>query len=675
MKEKRAPAFPAEGGRQRPSIPHRLQFGLFLAVEGVLRMLHVEWVWRVGFLLGWLLWLPARPYRRLVLDNLALALPELSETERRRLGRLHFARLGANVLCGFKLPLMSREAVLSRVVLEGEENIERANAPGQNVVYAVSHLSCWELLTQVPELFTGGRPRGSVYQRLGNPLLNALVLRRRQALGYRLFDRADGFAEPMKFVREGGCLGILVDQHAGDHGVWCPFFGRLASTTTLAALLARRADALLMPVAVSHNGMARWRVRFLPAVPGAGGEGESAGVETVTARLTQEVENLVREDPADWFWVHNRWKTPRPNFLLENYRRGVVLPPGMEASRLKRFEVIARSPNWLGDACMALPAVRAIKGGRPDLRLTVLGPEKLRDLWESMPEVDAYIGKAGGESVWRVAARVRATGLRYDAAILFTNSLRSTLELWLAGARRLAGFRGSLRRRLLGQVCPEPKPNRPPEHHALRYGRLAAHAGARFEAHEAMAGAAGEGVQGGTGTLRLGLCAGAEYGPAKRWPLERFAAVANEVAREAGLAVEWLLVGAPGEREMGERLSGMIEAPHVNLVGTTSLRELIARLRECVLLLTNDTGTMHLAAALGVPTVSIFGSTEPSLTGPTGGGHRVVRHHVPCSPCFRRECPFGHYDCMTGITVERVSREVLALLEARNAPAPRSPVA
>ncbi|HSI65554.1 MAG TPA: glycosyltransferase family 9 protein, partial [Candidatus Saccharimonadia bacterium] len=93
-----------------------------------------------------------------------------------------------------------------------------------------------------------------------------------------------------------------------------------------------------------------------------------------------------------------------------------------------------------------------------------------------------------------------------------------------------------------------------------------------------------------------------------------------------------------------------------NLVGKTSLSELIARLRTCRVLLTNDTGTMHLAASLGVPTVSIFGSTEPVLTGPLGAHHRVVRHHVPCSPCFRRECPFGHYDCMKKVTPEQVER-------------------
>ena len=123
--------------------------------------------------------------------------------------------------------------------------------------------------------------------------------------------------------------------------------------------------------------------------------------------------------------------------------------------------------------------------------------------------------------------------------------------------------------------------------------------------------------------------------------------------------MEWVLFGAPGEAgAMGEQLSSMLRVKHLNLVGKTSLDDLIHCLRECTLLVSNDTGTMHLAAALGVPTVSIFGSTEPILTGPLGPQHTIVRHHVPCSPCFKRECPFGHYECMTKITPMQVAQVV-----------------
>lgn len=655
----------SETDGRKISAAHWLQYGAFQSVEWLLRLLPLEWMVRLGRLLGTATYWLAPRYRRLAKANLRIAFSgEWSEVQIQQTAREHFATLGGNLLAGFKLPLMPEQEILRRVSSEGVEHVQAADREGRNIIYAVCHLSCWELLTQVPTLYVFGRKPGSIFQPLANPLLNDLVLRRREKLGYTLFDRSEGFTEPMKFVKEGGCLGVLVDQHAGDHGTWTPFFGRLASTTPLAALLARRGNALLLPIIIQTTGIGRWKLKILPPVAGRTGE-KSPGIEQVTAQLNGVVESVIREQPADWFWVHNRWKTPNPNFLLTDYRRGITLPQGADSPPLKPFEVVVRSPNWLGDACMALPAVRALKQGRPDLRLTVFGPEKLRDLWISQPEVDDYVGKAGKEGLFSASARLRGTGVRYDAGILFTNSTRSTLEFWLAGIPRLVGYRGSIRSWFLNQQCPEPPAGRPPLHHMEKYLRIIAHAGGATQdpALRAPARPSGPRTAGGA-TLRLGLCAGAEYGQAKRWPLERYAQAADEISARLPQPAEWLFFGAPGEKAMGETLSVQVTAAHRNLVGRTTLAELIAELRTCDLLLTNDTGTMHLAAALGVPTVSIFGSTEPSLTGPVGDPHRVLRHHVPCSPCFKRECPFGHYDCMTGMSVEKVVSAVVKSLLA-----------
>jgi lipopolysaccharide heptosyltransferase II len=654
----------SETDQRKISAAHWVQYGAFQAVELGLKLLPLGGLIRLGRFFGGVTYWLAGSYRRLALNNLSIAFSgEWSEKRIRKTAREHFATLGGNLLAGFKLPLMPEAEILKRVTSEGVEHVQAADREGRNIVYAVCHLSCWELLTQVPTLYVFGRKPGSIFQPLANPLLNKLVLRRREKLGYTLFDRSEGFTEPMKFIKEGGCLGVLVDQHAGDHGVWCPFFGRLASTTPLAALLARRGNALLLPIIIQNDGIGRWKLKILPAVSGQAGT-KSPSVEQVTVRLNAVVENVIREQPADWFWVHNRWKTPKPNFLLTDYRRGITLPEGMQTRQLKPFEVVVRAPNWLGDACMALPAVRALKKGRPDLRLTVFGPEKLRDLWLSQPEVDAYIGKVGKEGLRHASARLRQTGVHYDVGVLFTNSTRSTLEFWLAGIPRLVGYKGSIRSWFLNQICPDPPTGKPPLHHTEKYLRLIAHSGGKTDdpALRAPAQFSRDASEG--DPLRLGLCAGAEYGQAKRWPLERFAQAATQISERLSRPAEWLLFGAPGEKEMGETLSAQVTAPHQNRVGKTSLAELIQELRTCDLLLTNDTGTMHLAAALGVPTVSIFGSTEPSLTGPLGNRHHVLRHHVPCSPCFKRECPFGHYQCMTGMSVEKVVDTVVKVLSA-----------
>src|SRR5204863_2555919 len=137
------------------------------------------------------------------------------------------------------------------------------------------------------------------------------------------------------------------------------------------------------------------------------------------------------------------------------------------------------------------------------------------------------------------------------------------------------------------------------------------------------------------------LCPGAEYGPAKQWP--RFAEVAQEIAGR--FPVQWILFGTATDVPIGAKIAEALGDKCVNRIGQTTLEQLIDELRGCRLLLTNDTGTMHLAALLGVPTVAIFGSTEPKLTGPIGHGHLILRRQVECSPCFLRDCPID-FRCM-----------------------------
>ncbi len=632
-----------------------LVYALFRCVEGILMLLPLIVIWHVGRVLGTLAYFLAGKYRKLALHNLRIAFGRgKSESERRSIAREHFKSLFANILCGFKLPLMNEADLCKHVRSEGIERAQAAYDDGKRpILNLVLHASCWEILTQVPSMYVRGHQAGAIFQSLRNPWLNALVLRRREKLGYALFDRQSGFNAPMKFMRAAGQIGVLVDQHAGDHGLWSPFFDRLASTTTIAALMAMRTDAVVLPMMVYDDGPARWRLVCAPAVKSAEAEPTAEGL---TVAINVAVEGLIREQPACWFWVHNRWKLPKPHFLLPNYRRGVAYPVGYDLNRLQPFELLIRSPNWLGDACMAFPMVRAIKRGRPDMKITVLGPDKLEELWMSMPEVSRYIGKPAKEGLFAVAKRIKGTGVHFDAAVLCTNSTRSTLEIWLAGIPRRVGFKGSLRAKLLNQIIEEPTNDGTKEHHAHRYLRLAAGIGADIKQDGLWD--AGSAPASSDGTIRVGVCAGAEYGPAKRWPLERFAEVVNQVSAQHA-QFRWQLFGAPGEKEMGEKLSAMLQAPHENLVGKTRLTELIAKLRECQLLLTNDTGTMHLAAALGIPTVSIFGSTCPIETGPLGERHTVIQHKVPCSPCFDRECRFGHYDCMTKVTPAEVAAAVL----------------
>ena len=158
----------------------------------------------------------------------------------------------------------------------------------------------------------------------------------------------------------------------------------------------------------------------------------------------------------------------------------------------------------------------------------------------------------------------------------------------------------------------------------------------------------------------LGVCPGAEYGPAKRWPAERFRKTMQLVSEK--LPCSWVVVGTENDRTVADEILRGFEGSAENLAGKTSLDELMKRLSSFRALLTNDTGTMHLADALGIPLVAVFGSTEPRLTGPRSPTSTILRHQVECSPCFLRECPLD-FRCMHAVAPEEAAQAMLALVK------------
>jgi lipopolysaccharide heptosyltransferase II len=627
-----------------------LTYLLYRSVESAARLLPMTLCWYLGAAAGTLASWLLPSYRHLARRNLTIAFArDLSTTQINQLTRQHFKTLGGNLLCSLKMPWIPVGKLKNHLTIEGVENVELAFKAGRGFIYALLHMGNWEVLSQV--VVSKGTSGGAMYQPLTNPFLDAHVLRCRQRTGCRLFNRHDGFNGPVRWLRNNGGVGILVDQHAGDAGQWSPLFGRLASTTNLAALLSRKTGAPILPVSVVTDAPGRWRMIISPKLDAP------PDIELATAALNVALESNIRSSPHDWFWVHNRWKTPNPEFLLAKYRRGITLPPSMPPDSLQPFHILVRSPNWLGDACMAVPAVRALKRGRPDARVTILAPEKIAAVWRMVPDVDEVIPFPKNASILTVANLLKKAGHPWDSGILLPNSLRSALEMKLAGVLRIVGYKGHWRRKLLHQIIPPRKKVGPVEHHSRFYLRIAWRLGANVEdpsLHDPVLPPPEP-----SSPLTLGLCAGAEYGPAKRWPLDRFAEAARAVASK--LPCHWLIFGAPAEKNMGAQLASLIGTSAENLAGQTTLDELAARLRQCRLLLTNDTGTMHFAQLLGTPVIAIFGSTEPAATGPLSPASTVVRRHVECSPCFRRTCPID-FRCMLEIPADTVADTVLAKL-------------
>ena len=333
-----------------------------------------------------------------------------------------------------------------------------------------------------------------------------------------------------------------------------------------------------------------------------------------------------------------------------------------------------RATNWLGDAVMSLPAVRAIRQVFPHAHLTVLARPSVADLYARESAIDRVIpcpAARGWAERRALAERLRAE--RFDGAILLPNSFDSALTVWLAGIPERIGYGRDGRSLLLTRAIPVPEPGDIPRHERFYYLELLRRAGMieHFPACEEIrldgigearsAGAAFLEALGVTGPV-IGINPGAAYGNAKRWPAERFRESAREVAGAVGATV--LVLGSKAERALCETVAEPLGQAGIavrNLAGETSLREFIDVTAACRVVLTNDSGAMHVASALGTPVVAVFGATDDTTTGPASSAARVVREHAECSPCLLRECPIDHR-CMTRVTAARVATEASLLL-------------
>ncbi len=339
------------------------------------------------------------------------------------------------------------------------------------------------------------------------------------------------------------------------------------------------------------------------------------------------------------------------------------------------MKILVRATNWIGDAVMSLPALRAIRVRFPDAEIAVLARPWVADLYSAESAINRVIPLEGAPGLKDLAAKWKIAGLlrseRFDLAILFPNSFESAAVVFLGRARRRIGYARDGRGLLLTDSIALPKAGEGPKHERFYYLEMLRRAGlidALPEAPEIrLEGADAARARGvalfaarGIALPVIGVSPGAAYGGAKRWLPERFADSARQLAEQCGGTVA--VFGSAGERAMCEEVA--VAAGGHNFAGSTTLREFIDMTAACRVYLTNDSGAMHIASALGVPSVTVFGPTDETATGPTGPHARLVREPVSCAPCKLRECPIDH-KCMTGVTAGRVVDEARTALASR----------
>ncbi len=335
------------------------------------------------------------------------------------------------------------------------------------------------------------------------------------------------------------------------------------------------------------------------------------------------------------------------------------------------LSILLRSTNWIGDAIMTTPALGLLKRALPDANISVLARPWVQAVFASNPAVSRIIPLEKGGLRYRLALASRLRKDGFHLAVLFPNSFDSALIPWLSRITLRAGYRTDARRFFLNMPVKVPA-DKGKRHQVHYYCHLIEELSHRIPGAERVNagtrppdlflrvpenGVAGArrlledaGISG-DGRPLVGLNPGAAYGPAKCWPVEKYARLALKL-REA-LDCHILVFGTGGERAAGAKICEFSDRYVHNFAGKTSLEQVMGLIDSLDLLVTNDSGLMHVGAALGTRLVAIFGSTNPVTTGPWSRNAVVVRHELPCSPCLKRTCS-ADFKCMKDIRVEEV---------------------
>lgn len=335
-------------------------------------------------------------------------------------------------------------------------------------------------------------------------------------------------------------------------------------------------------------------------------------------------------------------------------------------------KLLVRAVNWVGDAVMTTPAIGAIRERFPQAEITILANPLVSQMFSPHSWVDRVItfdrngAHKGIAGRFRLASQIRKQA--FDAAIILPNSFESALIPWMAGIPIRLG-KSSDGRAFMLTGCYNPDPQKPAGHEVGYYLDLVSHFGITGVARvphltvteQELGNAAVRLAEGGAsdGDFIIGINPGAAFGSAKRWYPERFAEVARQLA--AAWNAKVVIFGGPGEIDIAAGIAGHLGGQCLNLAGRTSLRELMALIGSCDFFVSNDSGPMHIAAALDVPLVAIFGSTDHATTSPYTDKAVIVRKDVECAPCKLRECPTDHR-CMLEVTADDVVQAALGLM-------------
>ncbi len=450
----------------------------------------------------------------------------------------------------------------------------------------------------------------------------------------------------IQVLERGHGLGFELHFYPGeDPAVLMPFLGELTPVSLKPAQFAVQTRAPVIPVWCREESAEQYVLEFGEPMLGY------QSPEALTTALLGHFGNRLRQSPAEIDWESDCWDPPAKRLLTSRRALPLHLPQGESMESVSPLSILAQLPTNTKEACLAIPALRALKRGRPDVHLSVFCKEDLTPLISQLPECDRWVTAPEEDSP------------PYDLGVVLSKEESAVTQMRSFPVIRLLGMENHPSASQFDDLLPVPRKLGPPEHRHRRYLRVAHRLGAKVE---------------GDPTLKaplpykrrppakwtIGLAPESEGGPAFQWNPDRFIdLIAGAPFRDQ---VMWkVFLNDPDGRstpEWDERLS-LLEGVPVQLdAAMNALDDTLERMSQCQALVANDNLFLHLAAAIGVPVVAIYGPSEPAETAPSGAHAVVLRKHVECSPCFLKECALDHR-CLNSISVDDVGDALESLLK------------
>lgn len=618
-----------------------------------------SWALWLGSHLGLLVYVLDRKHRRVAKANLIHTLAAgRSYSETSRLVRRSFSYSGIRFVEFLRIEKFSRRDYLTYLHIRGKANAEEAFARGKGIIYLTSHLGSRELIGTALKAvgYHCVEVIGPETKRRLSKVLTPCRLRKDIAP----IEDEKAKSQLIARLRNNEAVCISIRQNTGGGEVYVDFLGRPAPMGTLPAELAIKTDAAVLPTFLLLDKYRRYTLIFEKPLIVTSTGSPDAEVLSETASFCKVVERYVGKYPVQWPWAYDSWSPPQNPRVQRSFRE------------VKR--ILIKTPNWLGDAVMSLPAIEYLRRLFPHAYIACLIEENIAEIARNDGTLDSVISYEHGSGISAIIRRAktvrRVRREFFDLAVLLTNSFQSALWMYRAGIPLRVGYKAEGRGFLLTHAR---RRNPSPVHQTQYYLDLCRTLGEASDSNVPRVQISARDTEWAEDFLNsigispddllIGLCPGAAYGPAKRWLAGRFIELGRRSRED--FPAKFIVFGGKGDLEPCSTVADGIGPEAVNLCGKTTLRQLGALLHRCALAVANDSGALHLAAAIGTHVIGIFGPTDPQRNAPPENC-TVIKKHVECSPCYKRECPTD-LRCMTSISVEEVYQEAAAILSARNA--------